>query len=99
MRNEEGLAFHLHIKEGDIGRYILLPGDPGRCEKIARFFDSPVFIASNREYTTWTGTLLGEKVSVVSTGIGCPSTAIAVYISSKAAVIRAPPEPLAPASA
>ncbi len=78
MRNEEGLAFHLHIKEGDVGRYILLPGDPGRCEKIARFFDSPVFVASNREYTTWTGTLLGEKVSVVSTGIGCPSTAIAV---------------------
>jgi uridine phosphorylase len=78
MRNEEGLAFHLHIKEGDVGRYILLPGDPGRCEKIAGFFDSPHFVARNREYVTWTGSLLGEKVSVVSTGIGCPSTAIAV---------------------
>jgi uridine phosphorylase len=78
MRNEEGLVFHLHIKESDIGRYILLPGDPGRCEKIARYFDEPHFVAQNREYVTWTGSLLGEKVSVVSTGIGCPSTAIAV---------------------
>jgi uridine phosphorylase len=78
MRNEEGLAFHLHLKEGDIGRYVLLPGDPGRCEKIAAFFENPHFVAQNREYVTWTGTLLGEKVSVVSTGIGCPSAAIAV---------------------
>src|SRR5512133_1997394 len=78
MRNEEGLAFHLHIKEGDIGRYVLLPGDPGRCEKIAQYFDNAHFVAQNREYVTWTGTLLGEKVSVVSTGIGCPSAAIAV---------------------
>jgi uridine phosphorylase len=78
MRNEEGLAFHLHIKEGDVGRYVLLPGDPGRCEKIAAFFDDARFVACNREYVTWTGKLLGEKVSVVSTGIGCPSTAIAI---------------------
>lgn len=78
MRNEKGLAFHLHIKEGDVGRYVLLPGDPGRCEKIARYFEAPHFVAQNREYVTWTGTLAGEKVSVVSTGIGCPSTAIAV---------------------
>ena len=72
MRNEEGLAFHLHIKEGDVGRYVLLPGDPARCEKIARYFDHPHFVAQNREYVTWSGSLLGEKVSVVSTGIGCP---------------------------
>ena len=78
MRNEEGLAFHLHIKEGDVGRYVLLPGDPARCEKIAKYFDNPHFVAQNREYVTWSGTLLGEKVSVVSTGIGCPSAAIAV---------------------
>ena len=78
MRNEEGLAFHLHIKEGDIGRYVLLPGDPARCEKIAKYFDDAHFVAQNREYVTWTGTLLGEKVSVCSTGIGCPSAAIAV---------------------
>lgn len=78
MKNKEGLAFHLHIKRGDIGRYVLLPGDPGRCEKIAAHFDSPAFVSQNREYVAWTGSLLGEKVSVVSTGIGCPSTAIAV---------------------
>lgn len=78
MKNEEGLAFHLHLKEGDVGRYVLLPGDPARCEKIARHFDDAHFVAQNREYVTWTGSLLGEKVSVVSTGIGCPSAAIAV---------------------
>ena len=78
MRNEDGLAFHLHIKEGDVGRYVLLPGDPGRCEKIAAYFDDAHFVSQNREYVIWTGSLLGEKVSVASTGIGCPSTAIAV---------------------
>ncbi len=78
MKNEAGLAFHLHIKTGDVGRYVLLPGDPGRCEKIAANFERAQFVAQNREYCTWTGFLEGEKVSVVSTGIGCPSTAIAV---------------------
>jgi len=78
MRNEEGLAFHLHIQEGDVGRYVLLPGDPARSEKIAKFFDAPHFVAQNREYVTWTGYLLGEKVSVVSTGIGSPSAATAI---------------------
>ena len=78
MRNEEGLEFHLHLKTGDVGRYVLLPGDPARCEKIAAYFDDAHFVAQNREYVTWTGTLLGEKVSVVSTGIGSPSAAIAV---------------------
>ncbi|OGO20472.1 MAG: uridine phosphorylase [Chloroflexi bacterium RBG_16_48_8] len=75
---EEIFQYHIQLKKGDVGRYILLPGDPGRCEKIAAFFDSPQFVAQNREYTTYTGSLLGEMVSVVSTGIGGPSTAIAV---------------------
>ena len=70
--------YHIGLKKGDVGRYVILPGDPGRCEKIAAKFDSPAFVASNREYTTYTGTLLGEKVSVVSTGIGGPSAAIAM---------------------
>ncbi|MBA4420915.1 MAG: uridine phosphorylase [Anaerolinea sp.] len=78
MKNEEGKQFHLHITHGDVGGYVLLPGDPGRCEKIAAYFDDAHFVAQNREYVIWTGTLLGEKVSVASTGIGCPSTAIAV---------------------
>lgn len=70
--------YHLQLRRGDVGRYVLLPGDPGRCEPIAALFDSAEHVASNREYTTYTGLLNGEKVSVVSTGIGCPSAAIAV---------------------
>ena len=69
---------HLAVTSEDVGRYVLLPGDPGRCEKIAEFFTDPVEVAFNREYRTITGTLLGEKVSVVSTGIGNPSAAIAI---------------------
>jgi len=75
---EDAVQYHIQLKAGDVGRYVLVPGDPGRSEKIAKFFDNPEFISQNREYTTYTGTLLGEKVSVVSTGIGCPSTAIAI---------------------
>jgi uridine phosphorylase len=75
---EANSQFHIHVKPADIGQYVLLPGDPGRCEMIANFFDNPQFVAQNREYVTYTGTLLGEKVTVTSTGIGCPSTAIAV---------------------
>ena len=78
MNREEEIQYHVQLKQGDVGRYVLLPGDPGRSERIAAYFDNPQFVAQNREYTTYTGTLLGEKVSVVSTGIGCPSTAIAV---------------------
>ena len=70
--------FHIHCAEGDVGRYVILPGDPGRCEKIAALFDNAHFVAQNREYTIYTGTLLGEKVSVCSTGIGGPSAAIAM---------------------
>lgn len=72
------LEYHIKLKQGDVGRYCILPGDPGRCEKIAAYLDDPVFVQSNREYVTYTGTLLGEKVSVVSTGIGAPSAAIAI---------------------
>ena len=70
--------FHIHCVEGDVGRYCLLPGDPGRCESIAKLFDNPVHVAQNREYNIYTGTLLGEKVSVCSTGIGGPSASIAM---------------------
>ena len=70
--------FHLHCVEGDVGRYCILPGDPGRCAQIASHFDDAKFVVSNREYTIYTGYLLGEKVSVCSTGIGGPSAAIAM---------------------
>ena len=76
--HEHERQFHIQCKAGDVGRYCFLPGDPGRCEKIAAYFDNPVKIQSNREYTTYTGTLLGEKVSVCSTGIGGPSAVIAM---------------------
>ena len=76
--HEHELQFHIKCKAGDVGRYVLLPGDPGRCEIIASHFDNPVKVQSNREYTTYTGTLLGEKVSVCSTGIGGPSAVIAM---------------------
>ena len=72
------LLYHVNMKTGDVGRYVLLPGDPGRCALIAGYFDDPHFVTSHREFTTYSGTLLGEKVSVTSTGIGCPSTAIAM---------------------
>ena len=78
MNIKEIVQYHIQLKDGDVGRYVLLPGDPGRCEKIAAFFDDPRPVAQNREYTSYTGSLNGERVSVVSTGIGCPSTAIAV---------------------
>lgn len=70
--------FHIHCTNGDVGRYVFLPGDPGRCESIASHFDNPVHIGMNREYNIYTGTLLGEKVSVCSTGIGGPSASIAM---------------------
>ena len=70
--------YHIHCAPGEVGRYVILPGDPGRCASIADHFDDPVLIAQNREYITYTGTLLGEKVSVCSTGIGGPSASIAM---------------------
>lgn len=70
--------YHINIEPDQVGKYVILPGDPGRCKEISQYFDNPVFVASNREYTTYTGTLLGEKVSVTSTGIGGPSAAIAM---------------------
>lgn len=74
----ENERFHLKIKNGDVGKYVILPGDPGRVPKIAALLDNAQQIAQNREYNIYTGTLNGEKVSVCSTGIGGPSAAIAV---------------------
>ena len=70
--------FHIHCKAGDVGRYCILPGDPGRCKAIAALFDDAQFVSSNREFTIYTGTLLGEKVSVCSTGTGGPSASTAM---------------------
>ncbi|MCD8096881.1 MAG: uridine phosphorylase [Lachnospiraceae bacterium] len=70
--------YHIQVAKGEVGRYVILPGDPKRCAKIARYFDEPQLIADNREYITYTGTLDGVKVSVTSTGIGGPSASIAM---------------------
>lgn len=70
--------FHIHCVPGDVGRYCILPGDPGRVPAIAALFDDAHPVAQNREFNVWTGTLLGEKVTACSTGIGGPSAAIAM---------------------
>ena len=70
--------YHIGVAPGEVGRYVILPGDPGRCEKIAAYFEHPKKVAQNREYVTYTGKLEGELVSVMSTGIGGPSASIAM---------------------
>jgi len=69
---------HIDCGPGDVGRYVLLPGDPGRVPVVAAHLANAKQVARNREYTTYTGEVDGIKVSVTSTGIGCPSAAIAV---------------------
>ncbi len=70
--------YHIQAGPGDVGRYVILPGDPKRVPKIAKYLVDAVPIADNREFVTYTGKLSGEKVSVTSTGIGGPSAAIAM---------------------
>lgn len=78
MLSSHEKQFHIKVSEGEVGKYCILPGDPGRCEKIAAFFDEPYHVSTNREYNIWNGKIAGETVTVCSTGIGGPSTAIAV---------------------
>lgn len=78
MVYSENREYHINLAKGDVGRFVILPGDPGRCQKIAEYFASPVLVAQNREFTTYTGYLSGEKISVCSTGIGGPGAAIAL---------------------
>ena len=70
--------YHIQVGKGEVGRYVILPGDPKRCAKIAAYFDEPKLIADSREYVTYTGKLDGVPVSVTSTGIGGPSASIAM---------------------
>ncbi|MBQ8305772.1 MAG: uridine phosphorylase [Blautia sp.] len=76
--SNDGKLYHIQVAPGEVGRYVILPGDPKRCASIAKYFDDPVLIADSREYVTYTGYLDGEKVSVTSTGIGGPSASIAM---------------------
>ena len=73
-----GPQHHLGLLPGDVGRTVLLPGDPKRTDVIASFWDNPRKVADQREFVTWTGSYKGVRLSTTSTGIGCPSTAIAV---------------------
>ncbi len=75
---EIGLQYHLDIRPGDVGKYVILPGDPKRCAKIAKHFENSKLIADKREFVTYTGYLNGTKVSVTSTGIGGASASIAM---------------------
>jgi len=68
--------YHIQLDNSDVGKYCILVGDPGRCEKVAKHFNNPEFLQSNREFTTWKGSLSGEDVIVASTGIGGPSASI-----------------------
>jgi len=78
MLDSHEKQFHIPLSKGDVGKYCILPGDPGRCEKIAKMLDNSSHLIQNREYNVYNGTLLGRAVTVCSTGIGGPSTAIAV---------------------
>ncbi|MBR6939852.1 MAG: uridine phosphorylase [Clostridia bacterium] len=70
--------YHIRLTKEDGARYAILPGDPGRTEQIAKYFDNPREVMFNREFRTFSGYLEGEKVLAVSTGIGAPSAAICV---------------------
>ena len=73
-----GVQYHIGVGKGEVGRYVILPGDPKRSEKIAAYFENAKLVADSREFVTYTGYLEGEKVSVTSTGIGGPSASIAL---------------------
>lgn len=75
---DQNKQYHVQLAKGDVGKYVILPGDPKRCEKIAKYFDNPRLVADSREFVTYTGTLNGVEVSVTSTGIGGPSASIAM---------------------
>lgn len=75
---DDGRMYHIHLKKGDIGRYVIMPGDPGRVPLIAKYLKDARQVAYNREFCSYVGTLKGEKVAVVSTGIGGPSASIAM---------------------
>lgn len=78
MLYSDDRQYHIGVKEGEVGKYVILPGDPQRCAVIAKHLQSAVCMAQNREFVTYTGYLAGQLVSVTSTGIGGPSAAIAL---------------------
>jgi len=77
---------HIMCGVGDVAKYVLLPGDPGRVKKIASFFDEARRVAEYRGFVTYTGMVDGVEISACSTGIGCPSAAIVVEELAKIGV-------------
>lgn len=77
---------HIMCGLGDVAKYVLLPGDPKRVEKIASFFDEAHKVAEYRGYVTYSGRVNGIGISASSTGIGCPSAAIVMEELSKIGV-------------
>ena len=69
--------YHLHLSPGDVGKYVLLPGDPKRSDIVAQYLDDAKLVADNREHRTFTGNYKGVTISTTSTGMGCPSASIA----------------------
>lgn len=69
--------YHIALSPGEIGEYVMLPGDPARSDIVAKYLDQAELMANNREHRTFTGYYKGIKVSVTSTGMGCPSSSIA----------------------
>lgn len=76
--NSDGSAFHLHLKPEQLADKVILVGDPGRVETVAKYFDNIECEVSNREFRTITGTYQGKRISVQSTGIGCDNIDIVV---------------------
>ena len=73
-----GKQYHIGVGPEDIGEYVIIPGDPGRVQKIAAYFDDAKKVGESREFVTYTGYLNGVKVSCTSTGVGGPSASIAL---------------------
>ena len=76
--DRDALQYATRIRQGDVGRYVLLPGDPARIDRIAAHLDDPTLVAHSREFRTVTGSYRDIEVSAMSTGVGCPSASIAV---------------------
>ena len=76
--NSDGSVFHLHLKPEQLADKVILVGDPGRVETVAKYFDKIECEVSNREFRTITGTYHGKRISVQSTGIGCDNIDIVV---------------------
>ncbi len=86
MNFNEQRMYHIGLTPQEGAAYAIITGDPGRVQAIASLLEAPQFVGSNREYTTWAGSLCGQRVLVTSHGIGGPSTAICVEELSRCGV-------------